>query len=80
MCVCETFPSTLKEGCELKRVFEERLQKRILETQREELMGSYRNLSLAKHCHDVEIKRSGLIERIAMRNEYKILAGKLEKK
>jgi len=37
--VCETFPSTLKEGCELLRVFEERLQRRILETQREELMG-----------------------------------------
>jgi hypothetical protein len=39
MHVCETFPSTLKEGYELLRVFEERLQKRTLETQREELMG-----------------------------------------
>lgn len=39
-CVCETFPSTMKEGRELLRVFEERLQRRMLETQREELMGS----------------------------------------
>jgi hypothetical protein len=37
--VCETFPSTLKEGCELLRVSEERLHRRILETQREEFMG-----------------------------------------
>jgi len=40
VCVCETFPSTPKEECELLRVFEERLQRKILETQREELMGS----------------------------------------
>jgi hypothetical protein len=37
--VCETFPSTLMEGFELLRVFEERLQRIILETQREELTG-----------------------------------------
>jgi len=30
----------MKEGRELLRVFEERLQRRMLETQREELMGS----------------------------------------
>ena len=37
--VCETFPYTLQEGCELLTVFEERLQRTILESQREELMG-----------------------------------------
>ena len=39
MHVSETFPSTLKEGCELLPVYKERLQRRTLETQREELTG-----------------------------------------